>query len=115
MGKTLLETTRAPFWIIVLTLAAQFVLDALWNLVVFPHRWLRPLSYATDGLLNVTFWANIIMLLTVVGGAIFILGHLKPRDVAGAALKRRRPTDPTIFTDEEHGCETPMMRLFAQR
>ena len=77
----MLETTRAPFWVIALTLAAQFVLDALWNLVVFPHRWLRPLSYATDGLLNVTFWANIIMLLTVVGGAIFILGHLKPRDV----------------------------------
>src|SRR5580704_2684322 len=81
MGKTLLETKRAPLWVIVLTLAAQFVLDALWNLVVFAHRWLRPLSYATDGLLNVTFWANIIMLLTVVGGAIFILGHLKPRDV----------------------------------
>ena len=81
MGKTLLETKRAPFWVIVLTLAAQFVLDALWNLVVFPHRWLRPLSYATNGLLNVTFWANIIMLLAVVGGAIFILGHLKPRDV----------------------------------
>lgn len=77
----MLETTRAPFWVIVLTLAAQFVLDALWNLVVFPHRWLRPLSYATDGFLNVTFWANIIMLLTVVGGVIFILGHLKPRDV----------------------------------
>ena len=33
----------------------------------------------------------------------------------GAALKRRRSTDPTIFTDEEHGCENPMMRLFALR
>jgi uncharacterized protein len=75
------ETTRVPFWIIGLTIAAQFVLDALWNLVVFPHHWLRPLSYATDGLLNVTFWANIMMLLTVVGGVIFMMGHLKPRDV----------------------------------
>jgi uncharacterized protein len=77
----MLDTTRAPFWIIGLTIAAQFVLDALWNLVVFPHHWLRPLSYATDRLLNVTFWANIIMLLTVVGGVIFMLGHLKPRNV----------------------------------
>jgi uncharacterized protein len=75
------ETTRVPFWIIGLTIAAQFVLDALWNLVVFPHHWLRPLSYATDGLLNVTFWANIIMLIAVVGGVIFTLGHLKPRNV----------------------------------
>lgn len=58
MRKTLLETRRAPFWIIVLTLAAQFVLDALWNLVVFPHRWLRPLSYATDGLLRFIYSCN---------------------------------------------------------
>ena len=77
----MLETTRAPIWIIGMTIAAQFVLDALWNLVVFPHHWLRPLSFATDGLLNVTFWANFIMLLAVVGGMIFMLGHLKPRNV----------------------------------
>src|ERR1700735_2285474 len=75
------ETTRVPLSIIALTIAAQFVLDALWNLVVFPHHWLRPLSHTTDGLLNVTFWANIIMLLAVVGGVIFMLGHLKPRNV----------------------------------
>jgi uncharacterized protein len=93
--ELLSETTRAPFWIIGLTIAAQFVLDALWNLVVFPHRWLRPLSYATDGLLNVTFWANIIMLLAVVGGVIFMLGHLKPRNV-GLRLEDVRAG--TLFT-----------------
>ena len=75
------DTTRAPVWIIGLTIAAQFVLDAFWNLVAFQHHWLRPLSNATDGLLNVTFWANIVMLFAVVGGVICMLGHLKPRDV----------------------------------
>jgi uncharacterized protein len=79
--KMMFETKRAPFWIIGLTIAAQFALDAFWNLVVFPHHWLRPLSYATDGFLNVTFWANIIMLFAVVVGVVFVLGHLKPRDV----------------------------------
>ena len=72
---------RAPGWVICLVIAAQIAGDAFINLVVFRHHWLVPLDHATGSLLNITFWANLVLLVVVVGGMIFGLARLSPADV----------------------------------
>ncbi|HEX3942809.1 MAG TPA: CPBP family intramembrane glutamic endopeptidase [Rhizomicrobium sp.] len=77
----LLRVPRAPAWVIGLVIVAQIAGDAFINLVVFRHHWLVPLYNATGGLLNVTFGANLVMLVMVVGGMIFGLARVSPADV----------------------------------
>jgi hypothetical protein len=65
------RTRRAPGWAIWLIVATQVAGDAFINLVVFRHHWFATFNSATEGILNATFWANLIMLVVVIGGIIF--------------------------------------------
>lgn len=75
------NTPRAPVWAIALVIVAQYVLDALFNLVVFRQHWIGAIVRATGKWVNGTLVAYTIMLPVVVGFAILLLGGLRLRDI----------------------------------
>lgn len=79
-------TPRAPLWAIALVIAAQYALDALFNLVVFREHWPGFVARATGGLVNGTLIAYAIMIPMVVGFMILVAGRLRPAEVG--LLKR---------------------------
>jgi membrane protease YdiL (CAAX protease family) len=72
---------RTPVWLIALVVLAQYPLTLLFNLVVFHQGWIKALQLMTRGLLNATLVGYAILLPLVVGGLLFLLGRLRPRDV----------------------------------
>jgi len=65
----------------VLVVLAQYPLTLLFNLVLFHQSWIKGLQTLTRGLLNGTLIGYAILLPLVVGGLLFLLGRLRPRDV----------------------------------
>src|SRR6185312_2303626 len=72
---------RTPIWLMVLVVLAQYPLTLLFNLVLFHQSWIKGLQTLTRGLLNGTLIGYAILLPLVVGGLLFLLGRLRPRDV----------------------------------
>lgn len=72
---------RAPVWLIVLVVLAQYAATLLFNLVLFHQGWIKGLQLLTCGLLNATLIGYAILLPLVVGGLLFWLGRLRPCDV----------------------------------
>lgn len=89
-GRPMWNTRRAPFGVIALIVLAPIFFDALFNLVVFKRGWLRPIYYATHGLIDVTLVANAVLLGVVVIGMIVWMGGLGARDL-GMSWAKLRP------------------------
>lgn len=89
-GLTAPDATLAPrllSWpLLALVIVADFALTA-GAVGVFALGWLAPIQRATGGLLDETLIANLILFAVVVGGIVFGLGRLRPRDVG---LRRER-------------------------
>ncbi len=80
-GGAMWTAKRAPFAVIALVVLAQVFFDALFNLVIFKQGWLRPIYFATHGLINLTLIANAILLGIVVIGMIVRIGRLRAHDL----------------------------------
>jgi uncharacterized protein len=78
---SLLAVKQAPLWTIVAVVVLECAFALSFQLIVFPHHWLTPLSHLTHGLVNATLQANAILLIVVVGGAILLAGRLTLRDL----------------------------------
>lgn len=74
------ETRRAPFWVIAAVVVLQPALAGFFELVVFRNHWTAPVFHATGGLIQGTLDANLLVLAVIVGGLIFRMGGLRPRD-----------------------------------